>query len=55
MQVSNKSKLTPQVNELMEDFEKLQMKAISGFLKIKENQKINCQINKNMKIRSQMR
>ena len=41
MQVSNKSKLTPQVNELMEDFEKLQMKAISGFLKIKENQKIN--------------
>jgi acetyl esterase/lipase len=41
MPVSNKDKLTPQVNALIEDFQKLQMQAISEFLKIKENQKIN--------------
>ncbi|MFW9781257.1 MAG: alpha/beta hydrolase [Candidatus Heimdallarchaeota archaeon] len=41
MSVSNKDKLTPQVNALMEDYQKLQMQAISEFLKIKENQKIN--------------
>jgi len=41
MSISNKSKLTPQVNALMEDFQKLQMQAISEFLKIKENQTIN--------------
>ncbi|KKM19670.1 hypothetical protein LCGC14_1653250 [marine sediment metagenome] len=41
MSISNKSKLTPQVNALMEDFQKLQMQAISEFLKIKENQEIN--------------
>jgi len=41
MSVSNKEKLTPQVNALMEEFQKLQMQAITKFLKIKENQKIN--------------
>jgi len=41
MSISNKSKLTPQVNALMEDFQKLQMQAISEFLKIKENQELN--------------
>ncbi|MFW9867410.1 MAG: alpha/beta hydrolase [Candidatus Thorarchaeota archaeon] len=41
MSISNKSKLTPQVNELMEQFQKLQMQAIAEFLKIKENQEIN--------------
>jgi len=41
MSISNKSKLTPQVNALMENFQKLQMQAISEFLKIKENQEIN--------------
>jgi monoterpene epsilon-lactone hydrolase len=41
MSISNKSKLTPQVNALMEEFQKLQMKATAEFLKIKENQKIN--------------
>ena len=41
MPISNKSKLTPQVNEIMEEYQKLQMQAISEFLKIKENQEIN--------------
>ena len=41
MSISNKSKLTPQVNALMEEFQKLQMKATAEFLKIKDNQKIN--------------
>ena len=41
MPVSNKEKLTPQVNALTEEFQKLQMQAIAKFVKIKENQKIN--------------
>ena len=41
MSISDRSKLSKQVNELMDEFQKLQMKAISGFLKIKENQTIN--------------
>jgi acetyl esterase/lipase len=41
MSVSNKDKLSPQVNALLEEFQKLQMQAIPKFLKIKENRKIN--------------
>lgn len=41
MSISKKSKLTPQVIALMEESQKLQMKATAEFLKIKENQKIN--------------
>ena len=41
MTVSNKDKLTPQINALLEEYQKLQMQAISKFLKIKENQEIN--------------
>lgn len=41
MSISNKSKLTPQVNQLMEGIQKLQTMAIPEFLKIKENQQLN--------------
>jgi acetyl esterase/lipase len=41
MPVSNKDKLTPAVNALMEESQKMQMQATAEFLKIKENQKIN--------------
>jgi acetyl esterase/lipase len=41
MSISDRTKLSKQVNELMDEFQKLQMKAIAEFLKIKENQTIN--------------
>lgn len=41
MSVSNKDKLTPEVNALIEEFQKIQMQATAEFLKIKENQNIN--------------
>ncbi len=41
MSISDRSKLSQQVKELMDEFQKIQMKAISEFLKIKENQTIN--------------
>ncbi|MHA2039953.1 MAG: alpha/beta hydrolase [Promethearchaeota archaeon] len=41
MSISDRTKLTQQVNDLMEEFMKLQMKGIAEFLKIKENQTIN--------------
>jgi acetyl esterase/lipase len=41
MSISNKDKLSPQVNALMEDSQKIQMQATAEFLKIKENQNIN--------------
>jgi acetyl esterase/lipase len=41
MSISDRSKLSKQVNELMDEFQKAQMRTISDFLKIKENQTIN--------------
>jgi len=41
MPVSNKDKLSPAVNALIEESQKIQMQATAEFLKIKENQKIN--------------
>ena len=43
MPVSDKSKLSPKVLELMDEFEKLQAKSLAGFLKLKENQGVNFQ------------
>jgi acetyl esterase/lipase len=41
MAISNISKLSPEVQTIIGKFQKIQMQAISEFLKVKENQKIN--------------
>jgi len=41
MSISNRDKLSPEVIKLIDENQKLQMKATAAFLKLKENQKIN--------------